>query len=200
MRLLGEPFDYIRERDRSGALSATGLEWGEARMWLCFPVMLVMACLFIALICFAVMFAKDSVNRIVWFTYFCADGLVVALLYEFIRRFGERANAVIFNADGSIETPFGRPEAWWIKSIDGDHRYILSIEAQHMERKPHEQCDPLHEVVMYGADGDIILVAHKLTRRDAHKIAVLLTQALKEMREALANQRAPRASARRMVA
>src|SRR5262245_21953627 len=150
----------LREKNRNGHLVASGAEWTELRLWVVMPTSLVSAFAFVA----ALVCVFNLSNGGGWIVAFAVFSVLLVSSISMCVRFGEGKSAVIFHADGFIEMPYGRPYAWWIRCVEGNHQHIVSIEAARSEPDPDvKPNDPAkYEVRMYAADGDIIYVAVNL--------------------------------------
>lgn len=93
--------------------------------------------------------------------------------------------AVIFHDDGRTETPHGSPGFRRDRCIEGNHRYISNIQLEQGTRMYEVEAAQNFQVGLYCANGDIVVVGDLLRKNQAHKVAVMLTNALNDMRAQL---------------
>jgi hypothetical protein len=93
-----------------------------------------------------------------------------------------RTRSMTLNADGHIITPFGYAHRDNDLRIEGDSRYITSIESRRMPRQPQENSNDFHEVIMTSEGGALIRVSVNLDEAVAFQVAVLLSKGLRELR------------------
>lgn len=98
-----------------------------------------------------------------------------------------------FYDTGAIAVPRGRLLGWLFgPRVLGDHRQIATIQIQEAEmpygdpQKPQHHRRKRYEVWIYFDDGWSFSVAESLFKHQAHHVAVLLEQALAEIRNAAA--------------
>lgn len=109
---------------------------------------------------------------------------VSCLFFAMADWLGKAKGALFFTADGSIKAPHGLP----IQSrIRESLRDIVTFQVDHNVpvRALGEDAATCHVVNLYTRNGNIIRIAEGLRREQAHKITVLLINALTEMRESL---------------
>lgn len=94
---------------------------------------------------------------------------------------------VTFDGDGRILMPRGRLLGWLLgPRVLGDHREIATIQIQEAESfKPEPQKARDYEIWFYFEDGWSIPIADSLRKQQAHHVAVLLEQALNDIRKAV---------------
>lgn len=95
---------------------------------------------------------------------------------------------LVFERDGRMLAPLGfQTYANWCKSIDGTIADIVSIETRNLaERANGNGSIHTYSVVLAKRDGTIVYVARHLLPDEAHKVAVQLNIALKDLRDDLA--------------
>lgn len=180
----------IRETDSDGRrLMQSGAGWSEERLWLTYPGISVFNFLMACCVLTTIIGAINSKDHTLWM--FVAGTLTVISvgLWLLCNQFGQSEAIVVFHADGTIETPNGLPSHHFTKAIGGNHADIVSIESRRLSH-PHElqtQHSIDYEVRMFFASGSIISVAVNVPADEAHKIAVQLTAALRDMRQSQAN-------------
>lgn len=179
----------IRDYGADGRLAAAGYAWGE-------PDALRLAA---ALAVYAAglgvtLFGVDVLKTSMLFgvpVLVTGLGLFVAAYAVYQHRF--RPRSLIFEADGRMSAPQRLPEFWWPRyEIRGHHDQVVRIAAVE-ERRP-DGSGMEYRAAIYFRSGNIVRVSGPVHRDDAHKIAVQLTLALEELRDALADPRAARAA------
>jgi hypothetical protein len=168
------PISYF---DEEGGLVGLGAEWTELRHRTLL-VLTMLFCLF-GLAAVGVLFWIRSSDEFV-------PGIVVCLILSgfarLVWKIGKRvSNArrhLWFCADGTIDFPF----KW---GVDVPMSAIANIGSAKSELLTDRDGAWHYEVNLYTADGDTIRIAEKMLRAEAHKVTVLLTDALAEMRAVL---------------
>lgn len=175
-------YEKIRRRDASRRLAASGYRWGEPRENVKMLVLVAASLNVMAALCVLIALAFMT-NKAPWIAGLLICVAIYGALVLVIQRFGFRPRAVIFCADGTTTLPFGIP--WFRKhrALRDHHEAIVSIEAGSVRGKD--------EVAIFSREGSIITVSRFLHPEDAHRVAVQLTAALKELREDLASAGKP---------
>lgn len=193
----------IDKRDEKNRLVATGVEWTEHNYYaenggIVFFALVCVAGL-LAVVIGVLMTASPAV-RFKGFTVVAAGIWLVWFAYTFLSQpVKGTPRSAIFHRDGRVEYEHGLP--WWPKEkfSSAPHTEITSIEAREAARG--FQGPPYNQgVVVYRRNGDIVEISWSLSRDDAHKVAVQLTQALTAIREDLASLATRRSSYKEQVA
>lgn len=188
--------ESIRERDSDGRLLAAGVSWSTGRAWVWMLCILPAMFLVPGGLATVPGILFHSGYRLNWLLAFVACATGLWLVSRAFKRYGSGIMSVIFDADGVIPTPHGRPYAPRSRIIEGSHAHLVSIETRQSSPNPNAQI-PLYDVCMFSSGGDVIHVAYGYPHESAHKMAVLLTAALSEMRQSQATLHArPKPQAR----
>lgn len=185
--MLEASYEPVLEHDGQSAISATGLEWTQLHYAVVQTGAMALAIAAFGGAISAVGWLVNEQHRGPWESALFWLAAAAAITLWLINRFGLRKSALLFHADGRIEMPYGRPYRRFQKWIDGDHVHIVSIETQQSDVPANMREGGPFDVCMYAENGDTIYVAVGVQRREAHKIAVLLTNALTRLRDSKAN-------------
>lgn len=169
--------DVIRKRDAQGRLTVSGYEWRSMHMAIYSAMGLCLAVgSYGAFGLVASLLGKSIIYEIWMPLLLLMSGVCSA--YG-IYRYGWLRNGIHFNAEGSIDAPYGLPWPHWrLRRLQARWSDVLSIETL---RNPQSQVR--HAVVMYKRDGDIIYLTNKdYSFEFAHKVARQLTLALDELK------------------
>ena len=176
MELESEP---IRIRDAGGRLVAAGARWSEHRDFA------EAGCLALAvLVCLAgagalVVSLIDGSPAIVGLLLL---GLGIWLARRSVRIAGS-TRELVFDREGGMKAPLGFAHYQaYCREITGHHADIVSIETR------NQGAGDLR-VVMYFRSGNVVYAAGRLQRDEAHRLAVQLSLALAELREAISDPR-----------
>lgn len=162
--------ERIRKINRHGELEAAGYEWHET-----FGFSGGVGALK-AIVCL-VFCAVGAVNEEPLTSLAAAIAFPCTLIFWFLTCDGY-PRRVTFHRGGRIGTRYGLNwNYFWKFKVAGHHENIASIEA-------HK-----NQVRMYSHGGDIVFLGEPTDEFTAHKVAVQLTKALAEMREATADAR-----------
>lgn len=193
----------IDNRDEKNRLVATGVEWTEHNTYLeNFGIVLfALVCVAGLLACvIGIVMTASPIARFKGLTVVAAGIWLVWFAYTFMAQpVKGMPRSVLFHRDGRVEYGHGLP--WWPKerSASAPHTAITSIEAREsticIHGPPYNQ-----GVVAYRRNGDIVEIGMSLSRDEAHKVAVQLTEALTAMREDLASLETRRSTYKEQVA
>lgn len=171
-------YEKIRGRDETGRLVTAGYRWDEPRENV--KMLVLFAAIFDFMGGIYVLIALAFVNdKGPWIAGLLICVGIYAALHLVMKRFGVRPRAVIFRADGTTSLPFGIPWFRNYHSLGAHLENIVSIEAGSVRGKD--------EVALFTRGGDIVTLSHFLHPENAHRVAVQLTSALKELREDMAS-------------
>lgn len=168
----------IREHDRAGCLINAGAEWREeSRFGMYETAILGMVCVGVFFYSIALVHGGRYGLQPLWLTAVCVAGFVFVCRDAVDTCLPRRA--IFFRRDGSVYVPRGIPfdrragELGWTQDI------FRSIEL----RKTREHG---FAVDIHTSEGDAIMIGWKMSEAAARKLAVQLTKALRELREAIA--------------
>lgn len=164
--------NQIRHPDEAGRLRVAGAEWSEHRHGVVGVIAFIGALAGVALIIGGVVVILANGRQAG--ALLVPPTLVLIALYFSSHLLMWRTRSLLLNVDGTIETPYGFAYRRWWKSIEGDHAYIATFELR--------QWSNGYSVNIYSNGGDIVHLADKLPEFQAHKIAVQLNLALRDMR------------------
>lgn len=170
----------IRERDTGGNLVRAGYSWFEQRDGvMAWALMLMGMCGLGGIVGFIAIFAQRTTNDtilMVAITAACAAAVLFGK--RSISRSGWRSRTLVFDANGAITAPeglAGQAEATRLRATLND---VASIE--------RERYGNASRIMLHTHGGDIIVVGTNImVQEEAQKVAVQLSLAVKEMREAL---------------
>lgn len=181
-----EAYD-TRDVSADGSLEACGAMWTQERLWVSKPLEGLVIILGLGILAaVAGAFILDDHRSNFWLAASALLGVASIAVWNLGKSLCAADCALTFLADGGMETPFGQPYGPRTWKIEGHHADIVSIQAQ--QGTVFQGMDALcsFEVCLYTTDGSIICLANGLRQWQAHKIAVLLTNALAEMQGSLA--------------
>lgn len=169
-------FEPIREFDAAGTLVRSGARWVEPR------AQLVTSLNFLggtALVLSGVGFLLAGVSRMSSGPLSFGQTFAMVAVAAFVGAvaFGTRQREVMFDAEGGMNTPYGFPGFESQRAVEGDHRSIMSIEQLRTGYKGHV-------VRLISISGNTVHLAQNLDVTQSLKIAVQLTHALTELRDA----------------
>lgn len=176
------PIVPIRETDVDATLVACGATWSEING------MRIAYALF-ALVgagAFGYAFIGDVIDgRIRMQSHDVALALIIiatiVISFWLIIRGVRMRRSIIFHRDGAIATPHGFAGNEYVYEMVHDCSDIVSIEAA--VNKEYQW-----EVLVYFEDGHVFTWTQFLAKNDAHLVAVTLTGALRDIRQAAARQ------------
>jgi len=174
----------VRELDADGRLTAAGAEWTEERAAVASTLLVLLVLSFIIL-AFALIIMMLSGEGEVAVLALLA---IIATSVRTMRTMRGRRRALVFHRDGRTSAPHGFAHyPGRFTEITGTNAEFVSIEARGPEFSSN--------VLIFTGSGGVIYAGRHLRHDDAHRIAVQLTVALRELRESIgreAQQRAPR--------
>ncbi len=186
----------IEERNQAGNLVAVGVEWTEHKEW--FDTLMALAMFLCLLVGLFTMFLVSPFVKQWWFSVGIGLALVVLGFSLFSVEIPGRPRQLLFYRDGRMLAPLGfAAYAARYKSMSGHLADVVSIEAR-QTASTHDATKTAytHGVVLFKRGGDVTYIAKHLHPDAAHKVAVQLTLALTELREALATATTTRAEPR----
>lgn len=174
----------VREYDSDGNLGATGARWSEDRILIFLvttPLMAFLQLLILIVVALGLYFSKGDYSVLIMMV--TVMSAVTWWIWCLLEHFATRDAMFIFHADGTMEVPTGLPYRKRPKFVEGDHANIVSIEARKNNNEEQHKMGWGYEVCLYVTNGNIIRVATCLMADEAHRVAVLLTAALRAMRQ-----------------
>lgn len=178
----------IRTRDDEGRLVASGVNWREDRRLvtgLLFTALFLLAMLEMLVLVLLAAARNGTVLMI-----FGAIALLMYGLWRLMPLVGFRRRELVFHADSRMTTPLGLPGYEKYQEIPSDHAHVSSIEMQRVTGD--------YRVEMYWQSGDTTIIAHNLADWEARKIAVSLSNALRDLRESMTTMNRAAAPAARV--
>ncbi len=172
--------NIIREHDEGGNLVAAGYEWGEPNgLWNFLIIVLCAAGLIVTFL--GIVLLKRTIMGA---SLIPLGGIILYGAHlAYPRSF--RPRSLIFREDGKISMPLRVPGYFRpYYELSAHHDQIVSI-----ERTFDDSGDgrgKSHKAAIYFKSGDIVRVTNPVHPDDAHMVAVQLTAALQEIREAAA--------------
>ena len=191
----------IRNRDEDGRLVSCGVLWTNDRTWGWYPIAAAMFLLALGWVHLDAQHLRMLDGLREKHLQMAGIGAVVLALFVlshviewWLNRYwwlNRKKSALIFTDEGGLLTPYGLVGWRRTRSIDGDHANILNIGLDQGFEYPGVDPECNFDVNLYIVNGDIIRVAANLTKGEAHKVTVLLTHAIAEMRKAMARMTYP---------
>lgn len=169
----------IREYDANSNLVAAGYEWGELDD-LRLKLFLVLAAGSLGLALLGIdLFGKSWASL----PALCGSPASAWAAFELHkRRF--RPRSLIFRDDGSIDAPHRLPDFTWPRyRVSGHHQDIGNI-GQLVDHEPDGKRQ--HRTALYAKNGNIVRVTGDVHPDVAHRVAVQLSAALQDIRDAMA--------------
>lgn len=182
----------VEERDEHGTLHAIGARWTEARTFVEFILeKLVDVAMFVAFICIygVGLFASE----IGWGLALALAMAMVGIVYSMMRAVvhcAGRTRELTFWRDGVVRAPFGLAAAWFENGESRlPHTDIKSIEVEQVsEPDKNRAVNYSHGVRIFYRTGHVVHIARYIEPDDAHRLAVGLTNALRELRASMAHE------------
>lgn len=174
----------LREHDSDGRLVAAGAEWAELRLWAIWLI----APLYIApyfVFALALIFGLANGFPLPSVIAMLVGLLGMILSIRLANYVGQRRRSLLIRADGSVVAPQGLhfvPRFVLKDSSIIDQALIVSIEAERDTRGEPFVC-------LYSSEGDRFTVGF---RCPAHKLAVQLQKALRDIRRGYADEHGER--------
>lgn len=166
-------------RGEQGQLEATSIAWNEACPMIEYFAKFVGLSAMTAWVYFGIVgFATGDIKA--W--GLSAAAFIVGIVFMALSQVRWRRN-LVFHRDGTLHAPHGTPNCAGRFICIHEHTQIVSIEAASFSTQDHVD----EGVLAFMRNGDRLLVADKLVKWEAHKLAVQLTLALQDMRIALAS-------------
>lgn len=167
----------VREHDADGRLIAAGAEWAEERAAVASALLVVIVLSFIMLaFALIIMLLSGEGQGVVL-------GLLalIALAVRSLRTMRGRRRALVFHRDGRTTAPHGFAHCpRRFTEITGTNAEFVSIEARGPELSSN--------VLIFTHSGGVIYAGRHLHHDDAHRVAVQLTIALRELRESIGRE------------
>lgn len=182
----------VEDRDEDGTLNAIGARWTEARIFVEFILeKLIELVMFVAFIC--IVGIGLFASQMGWGLALALALSSVSLVYSIMRAVvhcAGRTRELTFWRDGVVRAPVGLAAAWFAKGQSRlPHADIESIEVEQVTEPDKKRAvNYSHGVRIFYRSGHVVHVARHIEPDDAHRLAVALTNALRELRTSMAHE------------
>lgn len=182
----------VEDRDEDGTLKGIGARWTEARTVVEFFLeKLVDVAMFVAFICIygIGLFASQMGWGLAFALALASAGLAYSMMRAAVHCPG-RTRELTFWRDGVVRAPVGLAAAWFENGESRlPHADIESIEVEQVsEPDKNRAVNYSHGVRIFYRTGHVVHVARHMEPDDAHRLAVGLTNALRELRTSMAHE------------
>jgi hypothetical protein len=176
----------VREHDADGRLREAGAEWREERAAVASALLVLIIVNFIMLMLALIIMLLSGEGQVVVLALLA----IIAISVRTMRTMRGRRRALIFHRDGRTSAPHGFAHYHRrVREITGTHAEFVSIEARGPEFSS--------SVLIFTGSGGVIYAGRHLHHDDAHRIAVQLTIALRELRESIGRETRPQETDRK---
>ena len=172
--------EAIRMNDREGRLASAGAAWREESKFGMYASAIMIIFFVGGFVC-SISILMDGRHGLEWLW------LPVASIIGFVATCSDapesclKRRGILFRRDGSVYVPYGIPFDRRAGDLAWTQDIFRSIEVRKV--REHDYAVDIHT-----SEGDAIMIAWRMNEGTARKLAVQLTRALRELREATARE------------